>query len=467
MKSFLNYIIEAEELTKQVIAIVKQSKFKPEVDTKRSKGKNLVLKTPPKDRLDALMDIQRLLQSNNIEVKYIDSSMFRKSSVGGLIVGDDELDIVMKPSGKTASKTTDLQEAGVAITTAYRMYVDKKVNNVNEMDMIQVKSLQGRGYELKESMTPEEVIAFMESDPSWHNAIMDMSKEIASKILKGKWIISHQGPLMESVYKQAMTLLKEDGQPTNADKWNPGDIWAFKAGMSVPVFNNIWDMNEYINGMTDIIALSLKKGEGAARFGKFSMGNVLKHVNKGLSPKDIKPSGSKRSQQEDEFSKEFVSAYNNLRAQGIKVEATFSIKSGVRKGIETLSASDIKYAKVMDRLSMIPEENWLAKNWDAKIQAMKFFNLVTNMAKNPKEALEFLGLGAASELPISSNYYIVKGAKSKLINKAKDIPDMTPKKVEITLSPGMSTYLYFAGGKKMDIRAFSSFGAITGEFVKK
>ena len=104
---------------------------------------------------------------------------------------------------------------------------------------------------------------FAQSNPSWVNSIVNNTNALKkSKWLKyNKYTFYRSNGIMKSVYDTSAYLLKKQGIKLNADKWNPGDIWASNLS-SIPSFDDITLYNNWISKQLHkgtLIGISLKK----------------------------------------------------------------------------------------------------------------------------------------------------------------------------------------------------------------
>ena len=168
---------------------------------------------------------------------------------------------------EAASLTTTLQESlhcvGLGITQITKTLLSKK-------DLFD-GNLFGKSYDThcKVDIGVDDLAVFAEKNPSWVDAIINN----VNVLKKSKWLKSNRYTfcrgkgIMFDVYGTSKILLKKSDVTLNADKWNPGDIWATTLS-SIPSFDNILDYNNWISIQLNkgtLIGVSLKKSGGSPK----------------------------------------------------------------------------------------------------------------------------------------------------------------------------------------------------------
>ncbi len=162
---------------------------------------------------------------------------------------------------ESASSTTALQESlhciGLGITQ-----ITKKP--LTPLDLLNGE-LFGRSFDAYCSVDvgQDTLFEFANNNESWVSSVVNNTNALKkSRWLKSsKYIYYRTNGIMRSVYATSSMLLKRDGIKLNADKWNPGDIWASTLS-SIPSFDNIIEYNQWVSNQLKngkLIGISLKK----------------------------------------------------------------------------------------------------------------------------------------------------------------------------------------------------------------
>jgi hypothetical protein len=129
---------------------------------------------------------------------------------------------------------------------------------------------------------------FTQENPSWVTSVINNANILKkSGFLKSNnYTFYRTNGIMKNVYSTASLLLKKEGIRLNADKWNPGDIWASTLN-SIPSFDNIYEYNEWI-------AKSLKKGSLVGISLKKSSNPKVVYINQTDEKQTLSYKGTKK-----------------------------------------------------------------------------------------------------------------------------------------------------------------------------
>jgi len=195
-----------------------------------------------------------------------------------------------------ASTTTRLQECVHCVAYAMRQMTKK---DITRNDVLEPGFFIDAYAKYCTIDTPDNTLFDWIFDNSkWVDSIVASTNTCKkSGYLKKNNYVFHRGsPFMNSIYEQALVLLKQEGVRIGGDKWNPSDIWATTMS-SVPKFNTIIEFNDWIeknlnNGK--LVGISLKMVGKSAKVVLSSP--KIKHEPVGYKsikkPRDVLPTGS-------------------------------------------------------------------------------------------------------------------------------------------------------------------------------
>jgi len=168
----------------------------------------------------------------------------------------------------SASFTTTLQESlhcvGLGITQLNRSALS--------IELLRDGNLFTKSYDTYCSVDIDvsTLYKFATENDSWAKAVVNNVNALKkSGYLKYNNYTFYRGTgLMNQIYTTFNLLKKKDKIRLTNDKWNPGDIWAFKAGAMIPTFDNLNDFNMFIKKSLKsgaIVSISLKKSKGSPK----------------------------------------------------------------------------------------------------------------------------------------------------------------------------------------------------------
>ena len=192
---------------------------------------------------------------------------------------------VNEVAGK-ASATTVRQESLHCVAFGIIQLTGKNISNTELLD----GELFGQSYDkyCNVDISLDSLYKFATDNPSWITAVVNNSNTLYnSKFLKGKYTYYRSNGVVKMIYDTFKTLTAQDGIKLNADKWNPGDIWASKLS-SIPSFKSLSEFNEFISKSLKsgkLIGISLKKSKGIPK---------IQYVEQSKVSGDIKFKGLKK-----------------------------------------------------------------------------------------------------------------------------------------------------------------------------
>lgn len=292
--------------------------------SKNMKGKSVMLKVLGSNKHIKLSDLKKT-----------------KEFGGGSAVKDSNSD-----------KTT-LQEVGFLVALDMLLQGVKRIDDYKPSKRMHVKA------------EISDVIQFLKENPDWMKSSIDGAKQIYSKF-GATALRQHQFHHDSSTFNKIRKTGKELSGLSNADKWNPSDVYLIKNYQ--PDTTNIVAFNDYIDN--ELIGISLKKGEKEALHGSVAANVILKKFKLGSLSIKFKENDENfqksvynylKEIQKNKFKEFYVHAPSNSIFESLKqmeinsVNFWKSMPTGIEFFSKVQNIEDVLKYGIMTAMSISPE----------------------------------------------------------------------------------------------------------------
>lgn len=251
--------------------------------------------------------------------------------------------------------------------------------------------------------TIDSALALINQSHDWKQAAIDSGTAIATKLKQYKgYNIEHQTKMYKEIRSIGAKLSK-----LKADKWNPGDIALVKPNATIDrsKTDNIIDFNNWVSSNTDVVMISLKKGDQQATHGSISLNHVADLP--GLSALSSAIHTTKYTNNEQSYKK---------------------IQQLLGK-LTKLPISDMIYQYQQDQLiKQITVEPNTVNFATVMINGLQFLLNAGNDRDDFTNIIEAIYRAASSRSVDSCNHYKVAGSQLTWVNN-KDTLDLTVNRV--------------------------------------
>jgi len=161
------------------------------------------------------------------------------------------------------------QESAAAIGFAIAKVLRKK--KLKETDLTEENIEKAKKF--FDVNAEKEAVTILTKNPMWQKSVIGSVNSMLAKIPLPGMNFHRDSSIVNDIMSQFNKVKGTAGQMLAKDKWNPADIWAVKGKLKIPTFDNIVELNAWIQKMIDekkLVGISLKKNAGKATVKTFN-----------------------------------------------------------------------------------------------------------------------------------------------------------------------------------------------------